>query len=385
MRMPGLSGIDLFRELRRRDPDLPVVLMTGHGDIDMAVDLIKAGAWDFLTKPFDPDALIAAATRALHTRALTLENRHLRALAQDDTAPEFLGQSEPIRRLRAMIPMIASTDMDVLIEGETGTGKGLLAQLLHRSGKRARRRFLTLSCTGMDETLVARAFGPAPDPTLLGLDRGTLCLDAIERAGTALQDRLIAFLETRTIDTGRNAVPLDLRLIATSAPLGEHAEALQPALFYRLAGIRLQLPPLRERREDIFELFAHFAGQTAQRLGGEVPALSDAVRAHLAAHDWPGNLRELRNYAELFVMGLSTFGAPAPLSGEIAQAHPEGPLDSLPERVEAFERAAIIAAVRACSGEIGAAIRALGLPRKTFYYKVAKHGIDLAALRKAGG
>lgn len=384
VRMPGLSGIELFRALRERDAEMPVVLITGHGDVDMAVDLLKSGAWDFLTKPFNPDGLVAVCARAIRARELALENRQLRALADDEAAPDLLGQSPAIRRLREMIPMLANADIDILIEGETGTGKDLLARLLHRSGKRARRRFMPLACPGMDEALVGRTFGPASDPAILGVDRGTLYLDDVDRAPLCLQDRLTSFVEKRLVESGPNEVPLDLRIIATSQPLEHDGQMpIPPALFYRLAAMRLVIPPLRERREDVSLLFARFAAECAERMGRAVPSLSDAVRVRLATHDWPGNVRELRNFAELFVMGL----IPEP-SGVItadAQVGIENSEASLAERVDAFERAQIVAGVRAAGGEIGAAIRALGLPRKTFYYKVAKHGIDLQSLKKRGG
>ncbi len=383
VRMPGMSGIELFRALRERDGELPVVLITGHGDIDMAVDLLKSGAWDFLSKPFDPDALVTACSRALRARELALENRRLRRLAGEEAAPALLGQSPAMQRLREMIPMLASADIDILIEGETGTGKDLLARLIHRSGKRAKRRFLPLACAGMDETLIARTFGPAGDPAILSADRGTLYLDDLDRASQALQDRLSTFVERRIVETGPNDVPLDLRIIASSQPHEDGGEPpIQPTLFYRLATMRLVIPPLRERREDISPLFARFASECADRLGRAVPALTDAVRSRLATHDWPGNLRELRNFAELFAMDLLDDQVAPPVGAALVEA--EVPTGSLAERVDAYEREQIVAAVLATGGEIGAAIRALGLPRKTFYYKVSKHGIDLQSLKKRG-
>ncbi|MBT0667650.1 sigma-54-dependent Fis family transcriptional regulator [Novosphingobium profundi] len=384
VRMPGMSGIELFRTLRERDGELPVVLITGHGDVDMAVDMLKSGAWDFLTKPFDPDGLVAVCTRALRARELALENRHLRRMAGDEAAPALLGQSPAMQRLREMIPMLANADIDILIEGETGTGKDLLARLIHRSGKRSRRRFLPLACAGLDEALVARTFGPSGDPAVLAADKGTLYLDDLDRAPRVLQDRLTSFVERRTVETGPNDVPLDLRIIASSQPLDEsHDLPILPTLFYRLATMRLVIPPLRERREDISPLFARFASECADRLGRSVPPLSDAVRTRLSTHDWPGNVRELRNFAELFAMELLGDSSGDARAGAIA-VEDTAPKASLAERVDAFEREEIVAAVLAAGGEIGAAIRSLGLPRKTFYYKVTKHGIDLQSLKKRG-
>ena len=373
VRMPHISGIELFRRLHERDGELPVVLITGHGDIDMAVDLLKAGAWDFLSKPFDPDALVAAANRAMTARGLTLENRRLRVLAESEGNETLIGESPAIRRLREMIPVLGGAGIDVLIEGETGTGKDLLARLIHRAGPRARHRFLPLACAGMSEALIAQTFGPASNPALLSADRGTLYLDDIDRAPSLLQDRLLTFAEQRVLRQGDNTVPIDVRIIATSQP-GEDGEAprIAPQLFFRLAAMRLAIPPLRERREDIAPLFARFCADAAQRFARNIPPVTAEVRAMLDTHAWPGNVRELHNFAEQVVMGLA---APA------AATTPEAPQAGLVERVDAYEKDAIITAVIAADGEIGAAIRALQLPRKTFYYKVHKHGIDLTALR----
>ncbi|WP_313443355.1 sigma-54 dependent transcriptional regulator [Novosphingobium sp.] len=377
VRMPHVSGIDLFRQLHERDPELPVILVTGHGDIEMAVQMLKAGAWDFLTKPFAPDALIAAVNRAATARALTLENRRLRSLAQAEDAPVFLGESPAIRRLREMIPVLANADIDLFIEGETGTGKDLLARLIHRSGKRARQRFLPIACAGMPETLAEPLFTGSghAEPGLAASHRGTLYLDDIDRAPAPLQERLLPFVEQRALRRRDEAMPIDVRVISTSQTAAEGPPpTLLPPLFYRLAAMRLSVPPLRERREDIAPLFARFAGDAASRSGRDLPPVTATVRTMLERHDWPGNVRELANFAEQFALGLGE-SSPSP-SPSIAKG--------LTERVDAFEREEIIAAVLAANGEIGAAIRALDLPRKTFYYKVNKHGIDLGALRQKG-
>jgi len=370
VRMPHMSGIDLFRALHARDPELPIILITGHGDVAMAVDTLKAGAWDFLTKPFDPEALVAAVQRAATARALALDNRRLRAAAQSEEPSGLVGQSPAIQRLRAMIPTLADADLDLFIEGETGTGKELLARLIHRAGKRARQRLLAVPCAGLPEALEADLFAPSGDASLASANRGTLLLDDIDQASPRLQARLVPLIEDRALRSpgARAPLPLDLRVIATG---GEGAQDLLPALFYRLAAVRLRMPPLRERREDIPALFAHLAGASAARLRRPLPALSSAMRSHLLAHDWPGNVRELAHYAERCVLGLADHGP-----------EPEAPQQTLPERLDTFEREAIIAAIVASQGEIGTAIERLGIPRKTFYYKVNKLGIDLASLKR---
>jgi len=378
VRMPRMSGIELFRALHARDASLPVILVTGHGDVAMAVDTLKAGAWDFLTKPFDPEALIAAAARACTARALAIDNRRLRAAAEADEPSGLIGQSPAIRRVREMIPVLADADIDLFIEGETGTGKELLARLIHRAGKRARQRFMSVACAEMPDALEDELFAPHGDASIVAANRGTLFLDDVDQASRRLQARLVPLVEERALRAagGRAPTPIDLRVIATAGASEDGPpEQLLPALFYRLAAVRLRMPPLRERCEDIPALFAHLAGASAARLRRAIPEMPSAVRDHLGGHDWPGNVRELAHFAERFVLGL--VDAPAAASAPPAEA-------TLPERLDAFERDAIVSAVQATGGEIGAAIERLGIPRKTFYYKVNKLGIDLATLRRGG-
>jgi two-component system C4-dicarboxylate transport response regulator DctD len=370
VRMPGLSGIDLFRTLHARDAELPVILITGHGDVDMAVDALKAGVWDFLTKPFAADALIAAVERAAHARALALENRRLQALAQDRAGSALIGTSPAIRRLRDMVPTLCDADLDLLIEGETGTGKELLARLIHQGGKRRRHRLATINCASLGPALEDEILSLAGGASLVHASRGTVLLDDIDSASPRFHRLLVPVLEDRALALpGREPVPLDLRVIATAGT----SDALPPALLHRLAGMRLAIPPLRARREDIAPLFAHFAQEAADRARVAVPRLVPTVQQRLEQHDWPGNAHELARFAQQFVLGLV---APESLASAASTPPP------LAERVDAFEREAIIAAVRAAQGRIAGAIAALGLPRKTFYYKVNKLGIDLQALRQ---
>ncbi|GGB29404.1 Fis family transcriptional regulator [Sphingomonas metalli] len=380
IRMPGLSGLELFRALHARDATLPVILITGHADVETAVAALKAGAWDFLTKPCAPDALVAAVGRAATARALALDNRRLRAAAEagtgDHVAAALIGDAPAIRRLREMVPVLAGADIDLFLEGETGTGKELLARLLHRAGRRARHRFVAVACAALPNALVEGELFGGGEGGVAAASRGTLFLDDVDRASPRLQAQLVPLLEERALRQpgGREPLPLDLRVVATAGDPGERAaDAIRPELFYRLAAVRLRLPPLRERREDVPLLFAHLADASAARLRRPIPPLTASVRDHLAGHDWPGNVRELAHFADRFVLGLE---------GEAA-AEPDA-AGTLPDRVAAFERDAIVEAVLAARGEIGAAMVRLGLPRKTFYYKVQRHGIDLGALRRKG-
>ncbi|KTF69335.1 sigma-54-dependent transcriptional regulator [Sphingomonas sp. HT-1] len=367
VRMPGMSGVDFFHRLRAVDPELPVILMTGHGDVAMAVEAIKAGAWDFLTKPFAGEALAAALQRAGTARTLALENRRLRAAAGEaDVA--LIGESPAIRRLREMIPLLADAALDLTVEGATGTGKELYARLVHRAGRRGRHRFQLFDCAMAPPTIVDRELF-ARGGILARADRGTLFLDNLHLAEPALQHRLAQFAETRTVATDqRDPDPVDVRIIATIAEGA--ASAVPPSLYHRLAGVPLRMPALAERREDVPLLFAHFAVQAAERHRRPAPALSAAAHA-AAERDWPGNVRELELAAERFVLGLDMTSDTGAAEGQA----------TLPERLEAFERAAILDAIAVAQGEINVAIAALGLPRKTFYYRVKRLGIDLRSAR----
>ena len=367
VRMPGMSGIELFRSLNGIDAQLPVVLMTGHGDIAMAVDALKGGAWDFLTKPFDPETLLAAVARATETRRLVLENRQLRALSDEGGSSALIGRSPQMDRLRQTIEVLADADIDVLVEGETGTGKELVARLIHRSGKRSRHRFATLPCATFTDPMVDEGiFGQSG--LVASAQRGTLYLDDLDQAPTMLQARLSSLLEERVLPAAHRdrTQVLDLRVIGSIDDSERAREAVDAALLHRLAAVRLRIPPLRERREDVPLLFAHCLAEAASRLRQDMPDVSSTIMARLDSHDWPGNVRELAHFANRVVLGIENDG----------QLH-ENSRQSLPERMEGFERRAITQAIHDSGGDIGAAIEALGLPRKTFYYRAKRLGIDI--------
>jgi two-component system, NtrC family, C4-dicarboxylate transport response regulator DctD len=375
VRMSGMGGIGLFHRLLEHDRELPVLLMSGHADVGMAVGALKAGAWDFLIKPFEPEVLSAAVSRAASKRALTLENRRLSALAEEAaSASPFVGRSIAITRLREMGEVLAEADLDVLIEGETGTGKELFARVMHNSGRRRRGRFVVIACAAVPDLLVQTDLF-APHGSIAGAQGGTLFLDDVDQASPALQARLAQLAETRLLVGGREPMPLDCRIIAAIGKReADSPGQISRALYYRLAGMRLQIPPLRERVEDVPLLFAHFLSEAAIRLRRPVPEIDATVRRRLLTETWPGNVRELASFADQVVLGL--------VDGK-AIAEPASAALSLPDRVAAFEREAITDAIKQAKGDIGQAIDALGLPRKTFYYKVKRHGIALAELRRA--
>ncbi|TPE49900.1 sigma-54-dependent transcriptional regulator [Amaricoccus solimangrovi] len=384
IRMPRMSGLQLFDQVRALDPDLPVILVTGHGDIDLAVAALKEGAYDFIPKPFDAERLLGAARRAAEKRRLVLENRRLRAAAAaaPDEVP-LLGDAPAMRRLRETIRGVAAMDVDVLILGETGSGKEVVARLLHHWSGRAKHHFVALNCGALPESVLeselfgheAGAFTGAQKRRVGRIEhahRGTLFLDEIESCAPATQVKLLRVLETREVEPlGTNERrALDLRVVAaTKVDLGDPAArgSFREDLYYRLNVVTLRIPPLRERREDAPLLFAHFAQAAAARFGRPAPEIGPAIAARLATHDWPGNVRELAHYADRVVLGVEPPEAPPAAAGP-----------TLPERVERFEAEEIRAALRASGGDPRATMESLGLPKKTFYDKLRRYGIARA-------
>lgn len=385
VRLPRMDGLQLMAAVRASDPDLPVVLVTGHGDVPMAVAALKDGAFDFLTKPFAIDHLAAVVARAAERRQLVLENRRLRAAADAAAgAGPLLGESAAIVRLRDDIRRLAEADLDVLVEGETGTGKDLVAAMLHRQGPRARRPMVTVDCAALSDALAeAELFGHEADSVAhtrrsrRGLaaasDGGTLLLDGVDALGPPLQAKLLRMLEDREVRPigATRAEPLNLHVVATArVDLGAAADAgaFRADLLHRLALTRLRVPPLRERGTDRMLLFATFVAEAQDRLNCAAPSPSDAVRRRLHAYDWPGNVRELRNYAYEVVLGS---GDPAGGGDELG----------LKERVATFEAEAMANALSSTGGNVSRAMLLLRLPRKTFYEKLARHGLDPDSFR----
>ncbi|WP_116812293.1 sigma-54-dependent transcriptional regulator [Steroidobacter cummioxidans] len=388
LRMPDVDGRTLFQELRRRDPDIPVILITGHGDIHEAVELIHAGAYDFIAKPFPAERLVSSVHRALEQRSLVLDNRRLRDAArrEDDELP-LIGDSPVMVGLRASLRQLADADVDVLIEGETGVGKEVAARALHAWSKRRTRTFAVLNCAALPDGLLeselfgheAAAFQGAVRRRIGRIEAahsGTLFLDDIESMPLALQTRLLRVLEDRSVTPlGANVPrPIDFRVVAASkVDLGDLAarELFRSDLYFRLNVVRLRIPPLRERRADIVPLFGHFLTLAAQRFRRSPPAITRTIKARLFEHSWPGNARELRNFADRVVLKVP----------DAAEAEADS-VESLPERVERYEASLIRDALRATDGDVRATLAKLAIPRKTFYDKIARHRIDLDSFRR---
>jgi len=389
IRMPGMDGLELLAAVRSIDHDIPLILVTGHADVQMAVSALKNGAFDFLSKPFATDHLVAVVKRALEHRALQIENRRLRAAAEaNDAESPLIGTSLPMAQLRSVIRQLAAADLDVLVEGETGVGKEVVAALLHRLGPRAGRPFIAVNCAALLESSFELAlFGHAEDfvpHTRLARkgqialsSGGTLLLDEIDSMPLTMQARLLRVLEEREVQPlgAERPEPLNLHVIATSKTDLEKAVIdgrFRADLFHRLAMTRLRVPPLREREDDVVLLFDIFAEEAKAQLGRPDFKIDRSTLKRLKKRSWPGNIRELRNHAFSVVLG----------QGDQPSAAAGNDPKSLKERVAAFEAEAIEEAVAETNGNIGDAIRSLNLPPKTFYDKVSRLGLDLAELRK---
>jgi two-component system C4-dicarboxylate transport response regulator DctD len=382
VRMPGMSGLELLEQLHKRDPDLPVILLTGHGDVPMAVDAMRDGAYDFLEKPFTPETLLGSLRRALEKRALVLENRRLHEQADTRSRLDatLLGLSPTMQTLRRQVQDLAQLPVNVLIRGETGSGKEMVARCLHDFGPRAKKPFVAVNCAAIPEQLFeaelfgheSGAFTGAQGKRIGKLefaDGGTLFLDEIESMPLAQQVKLLRVIQDRRLERlGSNqSIDVDLRIIAATKPdLLEEAKAgrFREDLAYRLNIAELRLPPLRERREDIPLLFGHFSRQAAERMGRNAPIVSGGQLSHLLSHDWPGNVRELANAAERQVLGLDKPGS---------VDMPEG--QSLAAQQEAFEAHCLRSALSRHRGDIKAVLHELQLPRRTLNEKMQRHGL----------
>ncbi len=390
VRLPKMSGLDLLKHCHELDPDLPVILTTGHGDIAMAVQAMRDGAYDFIEKPFAPDRLIEAARRGLEKRRLVLEIRSIRARLEGNQGIDsvLIGAAPATQALKRNLLAAAEADADVLLFGETGTGKEVCARALHDFGQRAKKPFVAINCGALPETVVESELFGHEQGAFTGAvkrrigkfeyaDGGTVFLDEIESMPLPLQIKLLRVIQERTVEPigGNRRIPIDVRIVAaTKTDLREAADngAFREDLFYRINLVTIPIPPLRERRADIHLLFRHFIDLAAQARGRTAPEPDSALLAELSGADWPGNVRELRNRAERFSMGLDI----AMTSGE-AVTIPDTPSNApLSDALDAFEKRLLEAALSETGGNASEACRRLGIARKTLYDKMHKHGIE---------
>ncbi len=383
IRLPGTSGLDLLAQTRITAPEVPIILITGHGDITMAVQAMRDGAYDFIEKPFASERLIDAVRRALETRKLVLENRALRRelATKSVVAPRIIGRSLAIEQIRKLIANIAPTDASVLINGDTGSGKELIARSLHELSPRRDKPFIAINCGALPEQMFesemfgyeAGAFTGAQKRRIGKLEYasgGTLFLDEIESMPLALQVKLLRVLQDGVLERLGSNQPIRANCRVVAAVKGDMAEHVAAGRFrgdlmYRLNVVTISLPPLAERREDVVPLFEHFLLDAAVRYDRPAPMLNDRQRADLSQRDWPGNVRELRNAADRMVLGIiDDTGTPADTAPQ-----------SLKERTEQFERAVIAEALEQSGGVVATAADRLQLGKATLYEKIKRYGL----------
>ncbi|WP_430441370.1 sigma-54-dependent transcriptional regulator [Shinella sp.] len=385
IRMPGMDGMTLLQRIREVDPEVPVILVTGHADVQLAVSAMRAGVYDFLEKPFTAQHLAGIIRRAMDRRSLVLENRRLRAVAgkRDDIEARLPGRTQIMVDLRYRLKAIGATDADTLVIGETGAGKEVVARALHDISARANRPFIAINCVALPENLIeselfgheAGAFPGALRPRFGKFEHGrggTILLDEIGSMPFDLQAKFLRVLQERVITRlGSNEpVPLDVRFIATSkVDLAAEVAAgrFRADLLYRLNVATLHVPSLAQRRADIPLLFLQLVREAAARYGRSDIDVPPQLTADIAGRSWPGNVRELRNFADRLVLGLDT--APD-------EASPESAPQRLADRVATYERGLIASALAAHGGSLKPVYEQLGVSRKTLYEKMQKYGLD---------
>ncbi|MFN3635499.1 MAG: sigma-54-dependent transcriptional regulator [Rhizobium rhizophilum] len=386
IRMPGMDGMTLMQRIRELDHEIPVILVTGHGEVQLAVKAMREGAYDFIEKPFASQALAGVVRHALDRRSLVLENRRLRAVAgkRDDIETRLPGRTPVMVDLRYRVRAIGATEADALIIGETGAGKEVVARSLHDVSARSKAPFLAINCASLPETLIeselfgheAGAFPGALRARYGKFEHGrggTILLDEIGSMPFDLQAKFLRVLQERTITRlGSNeTVPLDVRFLATSKVDLESEVAagrFRADLFYRLNVVTIHVPSLAQRRADIPLLFLHLVREASARYGRDDMEVEPEILAEIAEREWPGNVRELRNAADRLVLGLET--------GLDGTSDQEMVATRLAEKVAAYEKQLIAGAIAAHGGALKPVYEQLGISRKTLYEKMQKHGLD---------
>lgn len=394
VKMPSIDGLELMEAVHKIDAEIPVVLMTGHGEIAMAVDAMKRSAYDFLEKPFSPEQLLEIVNRGLERRNLLLENRALRRRLAETSglSRRLIGESAQIEKLRHDIADLASTNVSVLLLGETGTGKEVVARALHDFGNRSGKPFVAINCGSIPETLfeselfghVAGAFTgaqTAKEGAFEYAKGGTVFLDEITSLPQPMQVKLLRVLQERHVTRiGTNKpIPIDVRIIAaTNESVSDaiDAERFRSDLYYRINTLELEVPALRDRSSDIDVLFYHFIKLAEKEFAREAPKIDAHELAALRAHNWPGNVRELKNVAERFTLSRqsSTDGlADLLTSQKKSDSHDPIPLA---DQVNEFEKNVIARTLTICQGNVSKVMELLDIPRRTLNEKMLRHGLN---------
>jgi DNA-binding NtrC family response regulator len=397
LQMPGTTGMECLRHIKTSFQDMQVIIITASSKVSDAVEALKAGAYDYLTKPLDMDMLIALLHKATLVSHLSTENRRLKQLLTDcrpQTA--FLGASIPVKDLLSRCEKIADLDTTILITGESGVGKGLLARQIHYTGSRAGKPFVTVSCTSLPRELVeTELFGhekgsfTGAHQRRAGLleiaDGGTLFLDEIGDMPLELQPKLLSFLQERTFKRvgGNTSLSVDVRIMAAThqdLPALIKKQSFREDLFFRINVIPLHIPPLRDRPEDVELLADNFLGRIARKRGSAPFALSEDSLAALRAYAWPGNVRELENVLERTTVfsgsqSISAVDLPPELLAAPLRQRPETALLPKGIKLEKLERLAIKQTLIDCDGNKAMAARSLGISEKSIYNKLKRFGM----------
>ncbi|MGF1698444.1 sigma-54 dependent transcriptional regulator [Vibrio lamellibrachiae] len=383
IRMPNMDGVQFLEHLQQLDSDLPVIIISGHADIEMALQCIKLGAFDFIEKPLHPDHLIGITSKAIQHRALILENRRLKQLSPRNIQLDelLLGESDSMQKLKQRLTTLANADVNIVINGETGTGKEKIARTLHHQSNRKEQPFVAINCGAMPENLIeselfgheAGSFTGASKKRIGKIEYasgGTLFLDEIESMPLSAQIRLLRVVQEGELErVGSNqSVKVDLKVLSASKDdlftLSQNGSFRQD-LYYRLNVASLDIPPLRQRKSDIPLLLSHFIHSAQQRLNKKAPTLSPIHFQHLMSHDWPGNVRELMNEADRIVLGISDL---------IFTPHQQE-CHSLGHQLAQFELSVLHHTLTSYQGHIGESAEHLDIPRKNLYLRMKKFGL----------
>ncbi|HKY38401.1 MAG TPA: sigma-54 dependent transcriptional regulator [Polyangiaceae bacterium] len=399
LNMAGGSGIELCRQFADAWPDVPIILITAFGSMEAAVEAMRAGAYDFVTKPFDIEALTLVVERAFQHQALKSEVKRLRAaVGQAGWGDDILGKSVAVAELRSMLERVSRTEATVLITGETGTGKEVAARVLHQQGRRRGGPFVAVNCSALPEALLeSELFGHVKGAftdaranragVFVEANQGTLFLDEIAEIPISVQAKLLRALEERRVRPvgGDGEVPFDARLVAATnrdLELAVQEGRFREDLYYRLNVVHLSVPPLRSRGSDVLLLAQHFLTQFAEQSRPEVVGISEPAAERLLSYPWPGNIRELRNAIERGV-ALTQFDhiRVEDLPERIRRYEPRHVLvagDDLEELVslEEVERRYILKVMQAAAGNKSLAAQTLGVSRRTLYRKLGEYGAD---------
>jgi DNA-binding NtrC family response regulator len=399
LRMPGMSGQELLAELRRRVPDVPVVLMTAYSTVKDAVEAIKSGAFDYIGKPFEMDELEATLAKALRMSAALRDNLRLRQELEGRYRFEnLLGASPAFHKVIAAIAEVCESRANVLISGESGTGKEMVARAIHFNSPRHEGPFVAINCAAIPEGLLeSELFGhvkgaftgavSARQGRFAQADGGTLFLDEVGDMPMALQPKILRVLQERTFEPvgSSHSRTTDVRIIAaTNRDLrGAVREGrFRSDLYYRLNVFPIELPPLRERREDIPLLAGHIAGEIARQLGRPAPSFTEAALRAMGGYAWPGNVRELQNCIERAIIvakgsQVDVADLPQDLFARSAERQAVGIPSDLDAELERLERDFVLEALRRTGGVQVQAAELLGISERSLWHRVKKLGISI--------